>query len=140
MVTPAEADPELPTFSLEAVAGLSGFARSFMRKFDKSRPAGSVLVFDNVQDVDDEAFFYTLIHIGLQELTADKHVVLISRSNPHRLLAAFSAGRELTFVNWLDLRFADEEARALVALLTGEHDPAYQPVDDVSFVIMPDRC
>ncbi|MDZ3836212.1 MAG: hypothetical protein U0S49_02430 [Rhodospirillales bacterium] len=125
MLTPAEADPELPTFSLEAVAGLSGFARSFMRKFDKSLPAGSVLVFDNVQDVDDEAFFYTLIHIGLQELTADKHVVLISRSNPHRLLATFSAARALTFVNWSDLRFADEEARALIALLTGEQDPAY---------------
>ncbi len=125
MLTPAEANPDLPTFSLEAVAGLPSFARAFMRRFDKSLPAGSVLVFDNVQEVDDEAFFYTLIQIGLQELTPDKHVVLISRSNPHRLLAAFSAGRTLTFVNWSDLRFADEEARALIALLTGEQDQAY---------------
>jgi hypothetical protein len=125
MLPPSGSAPELPHFSLESVAALASFARTFMRRFDKALPAGSVLVFDNVQEVDDEAFFYALMHIALQELTSDKHLILISRSNPHRSLATFSAGRQLTLLNWSDLRFADEEARALIALLTGEQDEAF---------------
>lgn len=117
--------PELPKLSLEVVLALPSFARTFMRRFDTALPEGCVLVFDNVQEAEDDAFFYELIHIALRELTADKHVVLISRDDPHRRLATFSASRELTFVNWSELRFADEEARALIALLTGERDRAH---------------
>ena len=76
-------------------------------------------MFDNVQEIDDEAPFHVVVREGLRELTPDKHVVFLSRSDPHPLLAGFTAGRELTFLSWADLRFTDEEADDLVALITG---------------------
>ena len=116
--------PDLPVFGPEKLHGLNSFARTFVRSLNEQLPLGCVLVFDDVQDVDDAAFFFALMRVALRELTPDKHVVLISRTDPHRALAAFSAGRELTFVNWSDLRFTDEEARALICLLLGTDDSA----------------
>jgi LuxR family transcriptional regulator, maltose regulon positive regulatory protein len=116
---------ELPVFVPEKIPGLRSFGRAFLRIANERLPPGCVLVFDNVQEVDERAFFYTLVRDGLRELTLDKHVVLISRSDPHRLLANFSASRELTFVNWSALRFTDEEARALVALVAGGEASRY---------------
>lgn len=119
------AGPELPALTPERVAGLPSFARTFVRALDERLPDSCVLVFDNVQEVDDDAFFYTLIRTALREFTPGKHVVLISRSTPHRLFATFSAARELSVVDWSDLRFTGEEARELVSLLLGRQDPAH---------------
>lgn len=113
---------DLPAFSAEKTPGLRNFARLFFRALVARLPVGCVLVFDNVQEIDDDAPFHTVVREGLRELTADKHVVFLSRSDPHPLLAGFSAGRELTFLSWADLRFTDEEAGNLVALVSGRTD------------------
>ncbi len=110
---------DLPEFKQDVSSDLRAFGRTFLRSADEQLPAGCILIFDNVEEVDDEAFFHTFICDSLRELTPDKHVVLISRDDPHRLLASFSAGRKLTFINWSALRFTDEEASALIALVGG---------------------
>lgn len=115
---PVAALAELPAFTPEKTPDLNEFGRGFIRALLEALPTRCVLVFDNVQKANDDAYFHALIRTGIEELAAGQHVVMISRTDPHRLLAAFSAARQLTFLNWSDLRFTDEEARELVTLLT----------------------
>ncbi len=115
---PGTALAVLPAFTPEKTPDLKNFGRTFVRALLGALPRACVLVFDNVQKADEDAFFHTLIRTAIEELTPDQHVVMISRTDPHRLLATFSASRDLTFLNWSDLRFTDDEARELVALLT----------------------
>jgi LuxR family transcriptional regulator, maltose regulon positive regulatory protein len=107
----------LPRFGPEYLPGIKVFAKRFFRDlFGRLKP-GTVVVFDNVQEVAAETPFFELLREGLAELPPGVNAMLLSRADPSPIFSHFRAERTLTVIGWEDLRFTDEEATSLLGRL-----------------------
>ncbi|SHH08716.1 BTAD domain-containing putative transcriptional regulator [Massilia sp. CF038] len=131
----ADADPATLFFYLaEAVRTMPGAmpweapggadqSRLFFRTFYSRLPAGSIVVFDNVQDVDWQHTGKLLEH-AFSEVPQGVTVLAVSRDAPPATLARMELNNRLAVVGWDDLRFNPVEARVL-ARLDSEAVPAW---------------
>jgi len=106
---PADA-AALPTFSAEYADQPLAFARRFFRAFFAALPDGLILVLDDVQDAECEAFDDALASL-LREAPPHVRCLFLSRTLPaDRLRDAALAGR-LRLAGGTLLEFSDTEAR-----------------------------
>ncbi|HEY0061285.1 MAG TPA: BTAD domain-containing putative transcriptional regulator [Telluria sp.] len=133
----ADADPATLFFYLaEAVRSMPGampweaprhaceplqLARLFFRAFYARLPAGAIVVFDNVQDVDWTHTGKMLEH-AFSEVPQGVTVIALSRDAPPASLARMELNNRLAVVGWDALRFNLAEACALARV-----DPAAVP-------------
>jgi LuxR family transcriptional regulator, maltose regulon positive regulatory protein len=118
-------------FGPEYLPGIQVFARRFFRDLFSRLTPGSVVVFDNVQDVPAETPLFELLREGFAELPPGVNAVLLSRADPTPMFSRFRAERTLTMVGWEELRFTDEEATELL----GRLEPMTRDDDQVGGIL-----
>lgn len=114
---PAARNDPLPVFGPELLSGLTVFARRFFRDLFLRLAAPFVLVFDNLNEAPPDSALYGILREGICEIPRAGHMVFLSRSEPHPLMARFLATREMSHLTWDNLRFSEAEVKALVELL-----------------------
>ncbi|MEW6684207.1 MAG: BTAD domain-containing putative transcriptional regulator [Nitrospirota bacterium] len=106
----------LPHLTPEYLPGLAIFARRFFEEVFARLKTPAVVVFDNYQDVPDDARFHELMPLGLSAIPHTVSVVVLSRRAPHPALGALQARRTMSVVDDEALRLTPTELRRLAAL------------------------
>lgn len=105
----------LPRFASEFAHHANRFARHFFREFFDCLQAGTVVVFDNIQD-----FNWTdhgeLFEIALSCIPDSVHVIAISRDAPPACLTRHILSNRIGLLGWAELRFNATEAQDLARL------------------------
>ena len=105
----------LPHLTADYVHDVPGFMRRFFRDLWERMPAPATIVFDNHQDVASGSPLHDAIVIAIDEAPGDACVVLVSRRELPPAYARPAANRAIAHVDWEDLRFTLDEARAVIA-------------------------
>lgn len=111
----ALADPAapLPLFGPEYAEHPQAFARRFFRTWFAALPAGAILVLDDLQDADGEAF-RSILSVLFQELPDQIGCICLSRTLPPAELQALLLAGRLRVLGQDVLQFSEAEARALI--------------------------
>lgn len=104
----------LPGFTVDALPGLLTFARLFFESFFRHLPEGSILVFDDYQEVPENCDFHEIIRTGLKQIPYNLRVLVISRTGPPPSLMRLRADGRMSFLGWEDLRLTLQETRNLI--------------------------
>ncbi len=108
----------LPVFTPDQQPAVSFFSRRFFEAlFSRLRP-GTVIVFDDYQQLPAQAVPHALIRDGIASLVPGVRFLLISRGQPPPLYARARAGRSLEILGWQDLRLTPQETGAIARLRT----------------------
>ncbi len=108
----------LPSLTPEYLPhGLPAFTRRAFRKLFSWFRSGSILVFDNYQEVPDGSVFHEVILQGLEELPPGFRAILISRTPPPPELARLQINQRLRVVEDSALRLTVEETKGLAQFL-----------------------
>ena len=105
-------DQALPQFQPEYLADVEAFARNFFREAYR-RLSAPLLVFDNFQDLLDNAVLIGVLQQALTELPDDGRVIVLSRADPPAGFAGLRARGKLVVIGWNDLRLTVEECRGV---------------------------
>ncbi len=100
----------LPVWSPELAVDIGRFARLFFREFFSRLPAGSVIVFDNIQELDWQRAG-EIFEIAFNEIPEGMNIFTLSRSVPPARLSRLILNGQLNTLTWDALKFTDEEAR-----------------------------
>ena len=103
----------LPLFTPDDALRPIVFARRHGRSLFAQLPAGTALVFDNLQEAG--APLAPLLAVLLEELPPDLQVIALSREDPPPELARARAAHQLALLGWKELRFVHDEAAAVAA-------------------------
>lgn len=103
----------LPLFGPEYAEHPQAFARRFFRTWFAALPAGAILVLDDLQDADSEAF-HAILNVLFQELPAQVTCICLSRTLPPADLQTFLLAGRLRVLSQDVLQFSEAEARALI--------------------------
>ncbi len=106
----------LPTLTPEYLPDLAGFSRRWLRSCFELLPAPLMMVFDNYQDVPDDAPIHALLRAAIEDLPQDMNVVVISRGDPPAEYSRLQANRLVTVIDWEDLQLTLEETSKIAAL------------------------
>jgi len=113
----------LPMFQPEYMADIEAFARNFFREVFR-RLTSPLLVFDNFNDVANEARLSQVLQQALIELPDDGHVMVLSRNDPPAAFASLRARGKIELIGWNDLRLTLQECRGIAEVrgvpLSGE--------------------
>jgi ATP/maltotriose-dependent transcriptional regulator MalT/DNA-binding SARP family transcriptional activator len=104
----------LPALTSEYLAGLSIFARNFFRDVFASIRASGVLVFDNYQDIADDAIVHHVLGVALEEIPTGTNVIIVSRSEVAESFTRLHANSRIASVGWDDMRMTDTESVSFV--------------------------
>jgi LuxR family transcriptional regulator, maltose regulon positive regulatory protein len=111
--------PNLPSFAPEYAAGIEVFARRYFESLYTRLHPGTLLVFDNLQQVDESSALPSLLALALEQLPTTLGMVLISRSPPWTALARLHVHQQLTHLQYRDLRLEPAEALAIATVHDG---------------------
>ena len=111
----------LPHLTPEYLASIDIFARRFFEDAFEHLPAGTVLVFDNVQMAGKDNALYDMLRIAIECAPENVRVLCLSRAPPPPPLARLRVNRALSMLQYDAVRLTLEEARA-IALLRGTDD------------------
>lgn len=100
---------EYPTFTAEYLFGKKEFSRNFFSELFQHLASESLLVFDNCQDVGENAELFNAILAALTRMPQGMNIVFISRNEPLTTFSRLKANRGMSFLNWTDLRLTYEE-------------------------------
>jgi LuxR family maltose regulon positive regulatory protein len=110
-------EPEsLPRYSPEYARGLTAFARSFFGALFAALPERAVLVFDNYQEVPEDAALHQVMQMAVEELPIDCQMIIISRHLPPPAYMRLQANQRLGILGQAQLGFSEDEAFALLKL------------------------
>jgi ATP/maltotriose-dependent transcriptional regulator MalT/DNA-binding SARP family transcriptional activator len=109
--------PTMPHLTPEYLPGISTFSRLFFENLYLRLSLPAVIVFDNYQEVSEEAALHELIRTGLSVIPAEINIVFISRSGPPSQLMRQKANRRMRVIGWDQLKFTLEESRQLLDLI-----------------------
>jgi DNA-binding SARP family transcriptional activator len=104
----------LPLLTPEYLQDIAGFARRFFRELFLRLGASATLVFDNFQEVPDEASLHEAILAALEEVPSGTRVFVISRTEPSARYARLGANRALMLVGWEQLKLTTDEALSIL--------------------------
>lgn len=96
--------------------GLAAFTRRYFRELYARLDPPFLLVFDNYQDVPEDAKLHEIVRDACLELPTGGHVILISRRSLSPAIARLIANGEISGIDWDELQLTDEEAREIAAL------------------------
>ena len=121
----------LPSFSLEHLQSISTFAKRYfenlynrlhsplsMRKKvnrDVNRKR-FIIVLDNYQQVPAESKFHEVIREGLNIISEEMNVIVISREIPPPQLVRLQANSQISFLGWNDIRLTPDETKEMVRM------------------------
>ncbi len=111
------AETALPTFRPEHLAGLDVFARKTFRALLAALPDPAVMVFDNFQDLPEDAPLHSVWPGVFEEVPDGANVIVVSRRRPPASLVRLMANRRLVVLDERELAFDLDETAALVRLL-----------------------
>ena len=104
----------LPAFSPDCLPGLDTFARRYFEMLFGQWQTPWVLVLDNFEKVASAPALQTIVEAALKSMTPGGTLVVLSREDPCARFARWQASRELSVINWYDLKLTDEEAAAFI--------------------------
>ncbi len=110
----------LPSFSVE-VADVRAFAHRFFATISSKlkAPKATAFVFDDAQEVEDDALFWHVLREGLSVFPDDVTVFVASRRPPPPSFARVIAHRELAIIDFDALRLRLDESRGILCALRG---------------------
>jgi ATP/maltotriose-dependent transcriptional regulator MalT/DNA-binding SARP family transcriptional activator len=119
----------LPLLTREYLQGIPTFTlRYFENLFDRLNPltappfskggkkGGFVIVFDNYQEVPEDAPLHEILLNGLSRLPAGIHVLLVSRKDPPPVFIRLRANEQMEVLGWNDLRLTLEESSGIIRM------------------------
>jgi len=109
----------LPLFTAEYRQGIPAFTLRYFEILFRRLKAPSILVFDNFQDVPDNAPVHDAILTALSRIPEGMNVVIVSRTAPPDAFIRLQANSRLALLGWEELRFSEGEAERIVALRSG---------------------
>ena len=104
----------LPLFTAEYLLGIAEFSRNFFTLLFEQLEEQTVLVVDNLQEIQHDAPVYGAILEGISRIRAGIRLVLISRSDPPPAYVSLRANRSIDLLGWHDLRLTFEEFEQIV--------------------------
>ncbi len=116
-LTGAPKAPRVAVPRPEHLPELPLFARKAFRQLFAGLTTPGVLVFDNFQDLPDDAPLQGALAAAFEEIPPGINVLVISRQGPPPWLARLRANRHLSVLEAAELAFDRDETRALVASL-----------------------
>lgn len=122
----------LPVLSPEYGADVPSFARRFFRMLFATLPPGTVLVFDDYQEVPGTALLHRIVEIATEQLPESLSIIGISREPLPPSLVRAAATERVARVGWTSLRLTAEESIRIAernavfdtALATRAHEEA----------------
>jgi DNA-binding SARP family transcriptional activator len=94
---------------------LADFWRIFFRALFSRLPASAMLVFDNAQEVADDARLFEAIRVAAAEVGSESNIVVLSRTPPPVTFAPLTANNALFTLDWDKLRLTLDETRIVCA-------------------------
>ncbi len=104
----------LPLLTPEYLSGIHIFSRRYFENFYARLKPGSVLVFDNYQDVPLDSGFHKVMSEGISSIPDGLQIILISRSEPPVTFARLRANNAISYIGWDDLKLTLGETQAFV--------------------------
>lgn len=105
----------LPLLTPEYLKGLSAFSRHYFADLFNRLQTPSVMVFDNVQEVEDSASFHQCLLDGLSRIPEEITIILISRSDPPAAYLNYQANRSMAVFDWHSLRLSFDEFEKVIS-------------------------
>jgi ATP/maltotriose-dependent transcriptional regulator MalT/DNA-binding SARP family transcriptional activator len=106
----------LPLLTREYLQGIPTFTlRYFENLFDRLK-IPSVVVFDNYQEVPEDAPLHEIILNSLSRLPEGIHVFLVSRKDPPPVFMRLRANYQMETLGWNDLRLTLQESAGIIRL------------------------
>lgn len=106
---------DLPRLSVELAQNVSHFARFFFREYYSRLPGGSVLVLDNVHEIEN-AKAQHILEIAFAEVPDNISILALSRNAPPDQLSRLEVNSQMRIINWDAIRFDERETKALARL------------------------
>lgn len=106
----------LPLLTAEYVGVEAEFAQNFFAKLFAEVSGPYALVFDNFQDLPDDAPLHAMLSQALQELTQNVRVFILSRSAPPASFARWQANQNMTVIDTKVMQLDREETSGLLAM------------------------
>lgn len=128
----AVAAAALPVFDPRLTQDPARFAREFFRAYFDRLPAGTTVVLDDYHEVQSEGTLDAILAAAFDELPADRHLVVISRSAVPKQLARARAQGRLECIDGTALRVDDEEALRIAQRRIPRELRAAVPVQDLN--------
>lgn len=104
----------LPLFTPEYLSGIATFTQRFFENlYNRLKPPFAV-VFDNYQDVPEEALFHGVMQNALALVPEGVQAIVLSRNEPPAAFSRLRANNAIRVVGWDELRFTLDETRQFV--------------------------
>jgi LuxR family transcriptional regulator, maltose regulon positive regulatory protein len=104
----------LPLLTPEYAGGLAVFTRRYFEALFETLPIGAVMVFDNDQDVGENAVWHEVLAQAVASVPEASTMIFVSRREPPAVFAAAIAQGAMTVVGGQELEFTAREATALI--------------------------
>lgn len=121
----------LPLLKPEYQLGVSAFTRHYFRDLFAQLKPGSVLVFDNFQDVGNDSELYNLLHEIMEEIADGIRIILLSREEPPSKLSTSNTDKPLLHIDAKQLEFSVDECTAITKLIQGQQDIELETVNKI---------
>ena len=109
-----KATPRLPQLTPEYQAGITPFARRYFQALYAQLGVPFALVLDGYHEVPPQSLFHEAIRVALSETPPECCVILISRSDPPRIMVRLRANQAMEVIGWDELRLTQQESNAIV--------------------------
>lgn len=105
----------LPHFTPEYLLGLQAFSREFFSELCGRLERGSLIIFDNYQEVPAESVVHEVIHEGLAGMPKGVNAVIISRTMPPPVLSRMRLSQLMEVISWNELRLTHDEVKGIAS-------------------------
>jgi LuxR family maltose regulon positive regulatory protein len=106
----------LPLLTREYLQGIPTFTLRYFENLFARLKIPSVVVFDNYQEVPEDASLHEILLNGLSRLPEGIHVLLVSRKDPPPVFIRLRANDQMEVLGWNDLRLTLEESSGIIHL------------------------
>jgi len=113
-----ESQSRLPLLTSDYQPGISLFADIFFHQFFHNHKKNFTLVLDNVQEIANNSDFITILKTATNKTPAGMNIICLSRSAPPASLSRMIINREISLLDWDDLRLTTGEVRELASKLS----------------------
>lgn len=105
----------LPHLTPEYQLGIQAFTREYFSKLFNSLGKGSVIVFDNYQEMPVESIFHEIMYEGLSKVPKGVNIFFISRTVAPPVLSRMRPGQLMEVLTWDELRLTTEEVKGIAS-------------------------
>ncbi len=109
---------KLATFTPEYKDGLDNFTRSFFRAFYAACKPGSVIVFDDYHLISQTSDLHGIMQTAISEIPEGMNIVFSSRHTPPLFASSLISKKQLTVVDWSQLKFEKNEFDDILPLFS----------------------